>query len=412
MNQQQLEAFNIVKGGKNLFLTGSAGTGKSFTLKSIVQYLDTNNIYYGLTALTGCAAVLINGQTIHSFLFMGISRNVDDIYENIVKYRGYLEKLRKLQVLIIDEISMMDNELFEVIHKLLIRIKGVNKPCGGVQMILVGDFFQLPPINYNYCFTSYVWNELYLVSIVLTELIRQKDDNKLQRLLEDIRNSDKLTDETIEVLTSLVISAPVDTNDVKPTRLYPINANVDRINTLEFNKLLHANNQEKTIYKPTMNIKDSKVDLSQYEITLTKNAQVMVIRNISIENKLFNGTRGIVVELKARSVVIKDTYSNYHEINYFIDTNKNHKNGHKIVQISFMPLKLAYAISIHKSQGASIDNLEIDIGNDIFTTGQLYTALSRATNINNLKLINFSSSSFISNQNVKLFYTNLKKNIC
>jgi ATP-dependent DNA helicase PIF1 len=411
MNEKQLEALNIVKKGHNLFLTGSAGTGKSYTLKSIVNYLDINAIEYGLTALTGCAAVLINGQTIHSFLFMGINRNIDDIYNKIEKYKSYYNKIRKLRVLIIDEISMMDNELFEIISKLLIRIKNIDKPFGGIQMILVGDFYQLPPINHNYCFTSDLWNDLNLTSVILTDLIRQKDDNILQELLEDIRNNDKLSDKTVSILKSLVISKPV-ISDIKPTRLYPINTNVDKINKYEFNKLLKINNDVKITYKPIANIKDSKIDLNDYEITLTLNAQIMVIRNISIENKLFNGTRGIVVELKDKSVIIKDISNNYHEINYYIDVNKNNKNSRQSLQISFMPLKLAYAISIHKSQGASINNLEIDIGNDIFTTGQLYTALSRATNIENLRLINFSSSSFIINENIKNFYNNFKKNIC
>jgi ATP-dependent DNA helicase PIF1 len=408
MNEKQLEAFNSVKNGHNIFLTGSAGTGKSYTLKSIVHYLDINNIEYGLTALTGCAAVLINGQTIHSYLYMGISRNVDEIYANIEKYKGTLHKFKKLRVLIIDEISMMDNELFEIIHHLLVRIKGIQKPFGGIQMILVGDFHQLPPVNYNYCFTCELWNDLNLVPIVLTEIIRQKDDNKLQQLLEDIRNGNKLTDETIEILKSLVISKPID-SDVKPTRLYPINTNVDKINKYEFQKLLKENNNYKMTYKPMINIKDSKIDLNQYEITLTPNTQVMVIRNISLDDKLFNGTRGIVVELKEKSVIIKDIYNKYHEINYYTDINKNVKGVRQNLQISFLPLKLAYAISIHKSQGASIDNLEIDIGEDVFTTGQLYTALSRATNINNLRLINFSPSSFILNENIKKFYNNLKK---
>jgi ATP-dependent DNA helicase PIF1 len=126
----------------------------------------------------------------------------------------------------------------------------------------------------------------------------------------------------------------------------------------------------------------------------------MVIRNISIENKLFNGTRGIVIEMKEMSVIIKDLNNNLHEIGYYTDINNNNKK-HKI---SFMPLKLAYAMSIHKSQGASIDYLELDLGENIFISGQLYTALSRATNINNIKLIDFSKYSFMSNEKVKKFY--------
>ena len=196
MNDKQLEALNIVKLRKNLFLTGSAGTGKSFTLKSIIDYLKENNINYGITALTGCAAVLINGQTIHSFLYLGISRNIDDIYKNIYKYKNKLIKLQNLQSLIIDEISMMDDELFILINKLFMKIKNNDLLFGGIQMILVGDFYQLPPINGDYCFTTDIWSKMNMSTIILTELIRQKDDNILQVILEEIRNG-KPSDKTI-----------------------------------------------------------------------------------------------------------------------------------------------------------------------------------------------------------------------
>jgi len=130
----------------------------------------------------------------------------------------------------------------------------------------------------------------------------------------------------------------------------------------------------------------------------------MVIRNISFEKKLINGTRGIIVKLNNNNVIIKDINNNLFEINYFTDTNIN---GNKKLEISFLPLKLAYAISIHKSQGASIDYLELDLGDDIFISGQLYTALSRSTNIKNLRLLNFSENSLIKNFKIKNFYDKL-----
>lgn len=396
MNDKQKEAFAIIKQGHNLFLTGSAGTGKSYTLKSIIDYLDKNNVEYGLTALTGCAAVLINGQTIHSYLYLGISRDINAIYINLLKFKPKYNTLKKLQVLIIDEISMMDNELFDVINQLLMRIKGNEKPFGGVQLLLVGDFYQLPPITGDYCFTSPNWNKLELKIVVLTELIRQKDDNVLQRILEEIRNG-KPSDETMKILEDLK-NTKFTNKQIKPTRLYPINKNVDKINNYEFNKLLKKNNNEKVMYKASCNKATEKID--HYNIELTLNAQVMVIRNISIEDKLFNGTRGVVVELNTNSVIIKDINDINHTINYYIDTNNNNKK----ITTSFMPLKLAYAISIHKSQGASIDFLELDLGEDIFISGQLYTALSRATNINNIKLLDFSKSSFMQNKKIKEFY--------
>lgn len=400
MNDKQLEALNIVKLRKNLFLTGSAGTGKSFTLKSIIDYLKENNINYGITALTGCAAVLINGQTIHSFLYLGISRNIDDIYKNIYKYKNKLIKLQNLQSLIIDEISMMDDELFILINKLFMKIKNNDLLFGGIQMILVGDFYQLPPINGDYCFTTDIWSKMNMSTIILTELIRQKDDNILQVILEEIRNG-KPSDKTIEILKGLKDTKFLN-KDIKPTRLYPININVDKINNNEFMRLLKKNNNKIIEYK-AIGSKDEKTDI--YDISLTIGTQVMVIRNISVDDKLYNGTRGIVIDLNDNSVIIKDIYNNNHIIQYYTDINQNDKKRY----ISFMPLKLAYAISIHKSQGASIDYLEIDLGDDIFISGQLYTALSRATNINNIKIINISKDSFIQNEKVKKFYESAKK---
>jgi len=396
MNEKQLEALEIVKNGRNMFLTGSAGTGKSYTIKEIIKYLEANNINYGLTALTGCAAVLINGQTIHSFLGLGISRDLRTIIKNLEKFKKQLNIIKNLQTLIIDEVSMMDNELFELINNLLKYIKKNDKSFGGIQLILVGDFYQLPPIVNDYCFTSPIWDDLNLVPIVLTEIIRQKDDDELKKILEEIRN-DKLSENSLEILKNLVITdRKYKEDEIKPTRLYPINTNVDKINAYEYKKLLKKNDNKEVLYKARTNTKEN---VETYDINLTLNAQIMVIRNISVENKLVNGTRGIVVEMKENSVIIRDSDDRLHEIIYHTDMNENNKK-----KISFMPLKLAYAISIHKSQGASIDNLEIDLGDDIFISGQLYTAISRSTNIKNLKLINFSKSSLIKNKKINNFY--------
>jgi ATP-dependent DNA helicase PIF1 len=404
MNDKQLEALEIVKSKRNLFLTGSAGTGKSFTIREIVRYLENMNINYGLTALTGCAAVLINGQTIHSFLGLGISRDLKTIIKNLEKFKKQLAIIKDLQTLIIDEVSMMDNQLLELINNLLKYIKHNSIVFGGIQVILVGDFHQLPPIENDYCFTSPIWNDLGLSSIILTDIIRQKDDDDLKKILEEIRN-EKLSESSLEILKSLVITdTKYKEDEIKPTRLYPINTNVDKINGYEYKKLLKKNDNNEILYKARTNTKEIIKDIDKYDIYLTLNTQIMIIRNISFENKLVNGTRGIVIEMKEMSVIIKDNDGRLHEITYYNDMNIN---GKKNTGISFMPLKLAYAISIHKAQGASIDNLEIDLGEDIFISGQLYTALSRSTNIKNLKLINFSKSSLMKNKKIKNFYKNL-----
>ena len=395
MNEKQLEAFNVVKNKQNLFLSGSAGTGKSFTIKKIVEYLENHNINYGLTALTGCAASLINGQTIHSYLLLGIDKTLKDIYNDLSKkYIAKLKSLRSLNTLIIDEVSMMSNELIELIDELFKMIKSNILPFGGIQVILVGDFHQLPPIKGNYCFTSATWDALNMNNIILTDLIRQKDDLVLQEILEELRNG-KISDETFETLKSL--NKTEFLGDVKPTKLFPVNTNVDKINNKEFQKLVKINDGNTTMYKALSNYKVDNIET--FNVCLTLNAQIMVIRNISVENHLVNGTRGVVIGLLDKCVIIKDINNNIHHINYYTDLNKNKKN-----YISFMPLKLAYAISIHKSQGSSIDCLELDLGNDIFVSGQTYTALSRATNINNIKIINIEKTSFFVNKKIIDFY--------
>ena len=395
MNEKQLEAFNVVKNKQNLFLSGSAGTGKSFTIKKIVEYLENHNINYGLTALTGCAASLINGQTIHSYLLLGIDKSLKDIYNDLSKkYIAKLKSLRSLNTLIIDEVSMMSNELIELIDELFKMIKSNILPFGGIQVILVGDFHQLPPIKGNYCFTSPTWDALNMYNIILTDLIRQKDDLVLQEILEELRNG-KISDKTFETLKSL--NKTEFLGDIKPTKLFPVNTNVDKINNKEFQKLVKINDGNTTIYKALSNYKVDNIET--FNVCLTLNAQIMVIRNLCVENHLVNGTRGIVIGLLDKCVIIKDINNNIHHINYYTDLNKNKKN-----YISFMPLKLAYAISIHKSQGSSIDCLELDLGNDIFVSGQTYTALSRATNINNIKIINIEKNSFFVNKKIIDFY--------
>jgi ATP-dependent exoDNAse (exonuclease V) alpha subunit len=275
---------------------------------------------------------------------------------------------------------------------------------GGIQVILVGDFYQLPPIENDYCFASPIWKELKLSSVVLTEIIRQKDDDDLKTILEEIRN-ENVSEKSMEILKNLVITDKYYKDDeIKPTRLYPINTNVDKINAYEYKKLLKKNSNKEVLYKAKANSKEFIKDMDKFDINLTLNVQIMVIRNLSVENKLVNGTRGIVVEMKELSVIIRDNEDRLHEISYHTDMNMN---GKKNIGIAFIPLKLAYAISIHKSQGASIDNLEIDLGDDIFITGQLYTAISRATNIKNLKLLNFSKNSLMKNKKIKNFYKNL-----
>lgn len=427
MNEQQIRALVAVSEDKNVFISGQAGTGKSFTLKHIIKYLKQNNKKFAITASTGCAAVLINGQTIHSYLGIGINNtNLDKIYKEIKIKKMKYNKLFELQVIIIDEISMIDDTTFDFINELLCLIKGDKRPFGGIQMILVGDFCQLPPVKGNYCFNSKIWKSMSLETIHLTELMRQKDDIEFQEILQEIRFG-KCSKKTFNRLLQLENTT---FDNIRPTKLYSLNTDVKKINDYEFNKLCKKNTgkniKEATViqcfpdtndimmcnesfddneciirYNALSNDKYTKLD--DYTIDLIKGLQVMITRNINFDTGLVNGTLGTIIGLNRNTVSIIDMHKKTHTISYHTDTNNNNKT-----HVNFMPIKLAYALSIHKSQGTTLEAIEVDGSTYIFASGQLYTALSRAKNLSSIRLLNLDKDSFMCNKEVKNLYSNIE----
>ena len=189
LNEEQLLCYNYAKNGKNLLITGPGGVGKSTVLKSIIKYLKRKNKNIGITSSTGISATLINGTTLHSFLKIGLAtKSAQELYDKIIFNKPIYNKLKKLEVLIIDEISMIDNVLFNKIAAYLSLIKGIKKPFGKIQLILCGDFYQLPPVENTYCFNSNIWNRLNLQKIELKKQMRQIDDSYFQYMLEQVKN--------------------------------------------------------------------------------------------------------------------------------------------------------------------------------------------------------------------------------
>ena len=408
LNNKQLIAVEQTIKGENILITGPAGTGKSYTIKFIIELLKADNKNVGLTATTGTAAFIIGGQTIHSFMGLGISDgSIADIFIKIRNRSNIYKRLAELDVLIIDEISMLDSILFEKISDIFCYIKSnslkntelLNKPFGGIQLILIGDFCQLAPVNGMYCFLSKLWNDANIKVVLLEELVRQNDDILFQQILQIIRKG-KCTDNILKVLNALKETEFED--EIIPTKLYPKNINVDKINDIEINKLKKAGNNT-YIYKAEAT-KDNISNISKYNVELVENSQVIVTRNIDISAGIVNGMRGVVKNLFKDFVVIKDTQGIFHNISYYKDIfDKKCKS-----YILHMPLKVSYALSIHKSQGMTIDALEIDLGDNIFTCGQAYTALSRAKSLKSIKIIEVSKESFKINPFVKAFYYNKK----
>jgi len=377
-----------MKTGSNVFITGSAGTGKTYLLNQFIFYLKSRKIIPTIVAPTGIAASHLQGQTIHSFFSLGIRDDIDDFYIESLLQKKYLQtRFSKLKVLIIDEISMVSPEIFCSIDKILRAFKKNNIPFGGVQTILSGDFFQLPPISKipkdkRFAWQSPSWKELELKTCYLQEKFRQ-DDNVLIGILDEIR-SGSVSANSYDILNSR------HHKDLgfRPTKLYTHNIDVDRINNEELRKL--NNPLRSFIYKSEGSAKNIekifKSSLVIDEMSLKKDALVMFIKNNS-EQGYINGTTGVVVDFDKQTglPIVKTSCGSLIRVG-LEDWSIENDSGNVVAKVSQIPLKLTWAITIHKSQGMTLDAAEIDLSKT-FEVGQGYVALSRIKNIDGLRLM-------------------------
>ena len=405
LNEEQLLCYNYAKNGKNLLITGPGGVGKSTVLKSIIKYLKRKNKNIGITSSTGISATLINGTTLHSFLKIGLAtKSAQELYYKIIFNKPIYKKLKKLEVLIIDEISMIDNVLFNKIAAYLSLIKGIKKPFGKIQLILCGDFYQLPPVENTYCFNSNIWNRLNLQKIELKKQMRQIDDSYFQYMLEQVKINN-ITDDIFSKLSELKNKTIL--SEIKPTILYSKNVDVNKINQNEFLKLVNSTNNKVFEFPIKFESSNSKIKTfiknnPQYTETLKlcKGLQIMVTHNVDIKNKITNGTRGIITEINNFVIKIKTLDGSYYNIEYTKYENDSDEN----ITFDYIPLKLAYAITIHKSQGQTLDYVQINLGRDIFDYGMAYVALSRAKTLDSIVLSDLSKYAFKTNPEVIEFY--------
>ena len=386
---KQLTALNILKSGKNVFITGSAGTGKTYLLNLYTQYLKERRVYPTIVAPTGIAASHLGGQTIHSFFALGIRESIDEGYVDFLLDKKYLKtRFSKLKLLIIDEISMVSPEMFSAMDLILRGFKGNEAPFGGVQVVISGDFFQLPPVSKTpkdkrFAWQSEAWKALELQTCYLEEKFRQ-DDSRLIGILDDIRSGE--ISATSEELLASRQQATLAINT--PTRLYTHNLDVDRINQEELDKL---ENEEKLFvcdHKGTeKNIeKIFKSSLVLERLTLKKGAVVIFIKN-NAEAGYVNGTTGKVESFSPidKMPIVRTTEGKKIKLD-LEDWSLENDSGKVTATVSQVPLRLAWAITIHKSQGMTLDAAEIDLSKT-FESGQGYVALSRIKNIEGLRLM-------------------------
>lgn len=386
---RQATALEILKSGKNVFLTGEPGSGKTYTINQYIKYLRDKSIYPAVTASTGIAAIHIEGQTIHSWSGIGINKNLTDSQiENIMDKSYVYDRVFRTKVLIIDEISMLEAGTLDDIEKVVSRIKASfmsNEAFGGMQIIFVGDFFQLPPVEKEknkeakFAFESNAWKNSNLECCYLDEQHRQEDAEYLT-ILTKMRQG-KLLPDHIETL----LKTGEKKNDELITRLYTHNDAVNDMNIIELKKL----KTEQRVYGMIEYGNEwivaalKKHCLSPEILKLKIGALVMFTRN-NFDVGYVNGSIGTVtgysenglpvVELKNGNVII----AQYAEWRI--------QEGHEVIaSISQIPLRLAWAITVHKSQGMSLDSAVINLSK-AFEYGQGYVALSRVRSLDGLYL--------------------------
>ena len=427
LSKEQELVFEKYINGENLFITGVGGTGKTKIIQLIANDAKEKEKKFQVCAMTGCAAVLLNckANTLHSWAGIGLARgSINDVISRVIKSKFRRKNWNSIELLIIDEVSMLSEKLFIILDTIAKIIKKNQKPFGGIQIIFAGDFHQLPPIgeeddekSINFCFESDLFDLTFKNQILLKTIFRQKDP-KYQKILSEIRTG-KLKSSSLKILNKYIRDPEPDML-IKPPILLAKRKNVDYINQTELSKLeivgkeynLKEHNQDDEEKNKFTN-EDKNYELrylknnilAEEKLVLKVGAQVMCIANIDIEgtNAIVNGSQGIVIDIKDDLPVVKFKNGEIRII-------KEHLWKSEIIPgigIKQIPLIHAWAITIHKAQGLTLESAQIDIGQNIFECGQTYVALSRLVSLEGLYLIAFCPSKIKLYKKVIEFYEKL-----
>lgn len=450
LNEAQKQAYNAITAGKSIFLTGPGGTGKTYLIDVLMTELPrTTGKSVALTAMTGCAALLLGhrAKTLHAWAGVGLAKEPP---ATLIKQIKQSQKSRRrwlsTDILVIDEISMMTPDFFEKLDAVAKGVLNSQRPFGGLQLVMVGDFFQLPPIHKEetdttFIFESPLWKTLNLEYHPLTQMVRQSDP-AFQSILTEARFG-RLSPKSIQVLQTRM-GLDYSKEDIKPTMLYTRRAEVEEINM----KYLRALPGERRTYKaetlflptaetaglrkedPAIQRAIAKLDTDAsyaVELSLALGAQVMLLINnppikdmdestgedtkkkVVLREDLKNGSRGVVVGftgsandplsvpiVKFRTGAPIPIFPFIWELDDFPGVKRRQ-----------LPLRLAYAITIHKAQGATIDCALIDVGRKTFEYGQAYVALSRLRSLDSLYIHDLDATAFRAHPKVKEFYSSL-----
>lgn len=493
MNEGQEKAFQLAKEGYNLFITGAAGTGKSYLLRLIIKELSQSRSV-AVTASTGTAAYIIEGVTLHSWLGLGLAKEpVDILLRRITRSPVCSKNIRKTQTLVIDEISQVRGDFLDKIDSCCRHVRRNGLAFGGMQVIVCGDFAQLPPVmktdieielegdcnpertenglaSIDYAFKSKTWKDLGMQTVYLREVVRQRGDLQFIEILNNLRKG-CVSDEDFKPLLACIgrrfYTPGTDVSRIVfPTRLVPTNAEAFRINRTFYasidspEHLFHANFTIKR-KKGVERIKQGWEDrLLQYTKThgtmesvlpLKIGTRVILTQNVNVRLGLYNGAQAIIerfvtpdeattqgftlvgtdpgsrvncekigsydvekIRTGERSssaipvIRLMDGKTKYALIQSTIEVRSDFEDEPKvIVLMTQYPLKYAWGLTIHKSQGMTLSRATIDVGKFIFSPGQTYTALSRVCSLEGLCLVDFDPNKVLVDPGVVDFYQSL-----
>lgn len=469
LSEEQRNVLDLVlEDGKSVFFTGSAGTGKSVLLREIIAALKKKHAResekVAITASTGLAACNIGGVTLHSFAGIGLGKEpAEELVKKIKRNVKHKQRWQRVKCLIVDEVSMIDGDLFDKLERVARLLRNSGRPFGGIQLIITGDFFQLPPVPEKgamarFAFEAATWNTVIDHTIGLTQVFRQKDP-VFAGMLNEMREG-RLTPSSIDAFRKLNRNLNL-TQGLEATELFPLREQVDFANRKRMTQLhgeIHTYQAKDggTITNVEQRTKMLSNCMAPMEINLKKGSQVMLIKNI--DDTLVNGSLGRVL-----GFMNETQFDNYQENEEdFIASARDPDNddpearmkleqarrakmsamaGSQILPLvrfslpdgttrdllcqreswkielpngevqasrSQVPLILAWALSIHKAQGQTLEHVKVDLGR-VFEKGQAYVALSRATTMQGLQILNFDPRKVVAHDKVRVFYANLSR---
>jgi ATP-dependent DNA helicase PIF1 len=446
LSSEQKYAFEKFKRGHNLFITGQGGTGKTRLIKEFVKYANFTGKTIQVCAMTGCASLLLGdgAKTIHSWSGMQLaSGSVTKVIDKIIANKKSKKNWTSTDILIVDEVSMCSKKIFEILNGAGKYTRHNNRPFGGIQIVFTGDFYQLPPVpnprepdTEKFCFESLEWDSVFPIDncIELKTIFRQKDP-VYKNILSEVRRG-VISEESIDVLRKYENREykQEENNGCFLTKILPTRTRVDAINRIMFDKIEEPiqtytliEKHDLTSYVETGKpIEDELLELckemnkTQIEmeknrllnnspiseiLELKKGASVMCLINIDLDQGICNGSQGTVVDFVGEKKIPIVLFAN--GVQMMIPVNHWQSTDFPTISIAQIPLCLAWALTIHKIQGATLNMAQIDIGKSIFENGQSYVALSRVQSLEGLYLSNFNPGKIKANPKVKEFYSRL-----